>query len=90
MADVRVIPATAWVISAGEVVNSDCKKHVVAYVRVSTDSEEQLTSYEAQIDHIAPRVHQRLRGLGIRNRLHGRGHIGHQHQKARRLQQDGC
>jgi len=27
------------------------KKRVAAYARVSTDTEEQLSSYEAQVDH---------------------------------------
>ena len=50
MANVRVIPATAPVFSAhGK--HPEFKRRVAAYARVSTDSEEQLTSYEAQVDY---------------------------------------
>ena len=58
MANVRVIPATACIVSAG-VTNAACKKRVAAYARVSTDSEEQLTSYEAQIDHYTKLINGR-------------------------------
>ena len=34
-----------------QAVNSIAKKRVAAYARVSTDSEEQLSSYEAQVDY---------------------------------------
>ncbi len=50
MANVRVIPATAPVVSAQER-NSAARRRVAAYARVSTDSDEQLTSYEAQVDY---------------------------------------
>ena len=50
MANVRVIPATAPVLSA-QVRNSAVKRRVAAYARVSTDSDEQMTSYEAQVDY---------------------------------------
>lgn len=50
MANVRVIPATATVMSA-QTTNATHKRRVAAYARVSTDSEEQLTSYEAQVDY---------------------------------------
>lgn len=50
MANVRVIPATAQMISA-QATNAAHKRRVAAYARVSTDSEEQLTSYEAQVDY---------------------------------------
>ena len=50
MANVRVIPATASVISA-QGKNSEYRRRVAAYARVSTDSDEQLTSYEAQVDY---------------------------------------
>ena len=43
---VRVIPATK---TQGAIYSThDGKKRVAAYCRVSTDSEEQLNSYEAQ------------------------------------------
>jgi DNA invertase Pin-like site-specific DNA recombinase len=50
MANVRVIPATAPVLSAQER-NSMVKRRVAFYARVSTDSPEQKTSYDAQVDY---------------------------------------
>ena len=50
MANVRVIPATAPTLSA-QSKTSEYRRRVAAYARVSTDSEEQLTSYEAQVDY---------------------------------------
>ena len=49
MANVRIIPATASLLSA-QGKNSTLRRRVAAYARVSTDSDEQLTSYEAQVD----------------------------------------
>ena len=50
MANVRVIPAIASLLSA-QCKNSEFRRRVAAYARVSTDSDEQLTSYEAQVDY---------------------------------------
>jgi DNA invertase Pin-like site-specific DNA recombinase len=50
MPNIRVIPATVCQTSA-QSKNSAVKRKVAAYARVSTDSEEQLTSYEAQVDY---------------------------------------
>ena len=50
MANVRVIPATAPIISAQER-NAAVKRRVAFYARVSTDSSEQKTSYDAQVDY---------------------------------------
>lgn len=50
MANVRVIPATAPVLSAGER-NLMIRRRVSFYARVSTDSSEQKTSYDAQVDY---------------------------------------
>lgn len=50
MTSIRVIPATIHQTSAQNR-NSAMKRRVAAYARVSTDSEEQLTSYEAQVDY---------------------------------------
>lgn len=50
MANIRVIPATAPILSA-QGNSSEFKRRVAAYARVSTDSDEQLTSYEAQVDY---------------------------------------
>ena len=50
MANIRVIPATAPILSAQER-NSAVKRRVAFYARVSTDSSEQKTSYDAQVDY---------------------------------------
>lgn len=50
MANVVVIPATKKKHSR-QPVNAKAKRKVAGYARVSTDSEEQLTSYEAQVDY---------------------------------------
>ena len=50
MANVRIIPATTPLLSA-QGKNSALRRRVAAYARVSTDSDEQLTSYEAQVDY---------------------------------------
>ena len=50
MADVRVIPASVSRV-ASKTAPCMSRRRVAAYARVSTDSEEQLTSYEAQVDY---------------------------------------
>ena len=50
MANVRLIPATQR-YRAGKKTEEAPKTRVAAYCRVSTDSDEQATSYEAQIEH---------------------------------------
>ncbi len=50
MANVRVIPATVPILSAQER-NPAVKRRVAFYARVSTDSSEQKTSYDAQVDY---------------------------------------
>ena len=47
---VSTIPATIN-RTTRQVINSTAKRRVAAYARVSTDNEEQLTSYEAQVDY---------------------------------------
>ncbi len=47
---VTVIPATVSLFRTAPL-NSGAKKRVAGYARVSTDNEEQLTSYEAQVDY---------------------------------------
>jgi site-specific DNA recombinase len=47
---VTVIPPTINRF-APETIGVAARKRVAAYARVSTDSEEQLTSYEAQVDY---------------------------------------
>ena len=48
--NVTVIPATRH-LHTGIPKNASRKRRVAGYARVSTDSEEQLTSYEAQVDY---------------------------------------
>lgn len=55
---VRTIPASISQITAAPL-NSAAKRKVAAYARVSTDHEEQLTSYEAQIDYYTNYIKQR-------------------------------
>ncbi len=50
MPDVTMIPATISRFTANPINNRE-KRKVAAYARVSTDSEEQLTSCEAQVDY---------------------------------------
>ena len=50
IANIRVIPATAPVLSA-QGKSPELRRRVAAYARVSTDSDEQLSSYEAQVDY---------------------------------------
>ena len=56
MANVRVIPALAPIVSA-QVKDTTVKRRVAAYARVSTDSDEQQTSYEAQVDYYTKLIH---------------------------------
>ena len=51
-------PASITRISAKASVGVQCRR-VAAYARVSTDSEEQLTSYEAQVDHYTKYIQSR-------------------------------
>lgn len=55
---ITVIPPTANRFTS-ETPNVAVKKRVAAYARVSTDSEEQLTSYEAQVDYYTKYIHER-------------------------------
>jgi hypothetical protein len=47
---VRAIPATISRYTA-EPINSHRKRRVAGYARVSTDHDDQVTSYEAQVDY---------------------------------------
>ncbi|NSW92815.1 MAG: recombinase family protein [Firmicutes bacterium] len=47
---VKVIPATTIRFTPNQT-NRVPKRRVAAYVRVSTDTDEQLSSYEAQVDY---------------------------------------
>lgn len=50
MASVKIIPATK-ALHTGASLERKAKRRVAGYARVSTDSDEQLTSYEAQVDY---------------------------------------
>ena len=56
--NVTVIPATL-IMHTGRPVNAVSKRRVAGYARVSTDSEEQFTSYEAQIDYYTQMIRSR-------------------------------
>lgn len=53
---VRVIPATKKLTEAGS--SRRGKQRVAAYCRVSTDSEEQLNSYEAQKAYYTQKIEE--------------------------------
>ena len=55
---VTTIPATLSRFTATPI-NSTQKRRVAAYARVSTDQEEQLTSYEAQVDYYTNYIQSR-------------------------------
>jgi len=55
---ITVIPATRNIFTAMEIA-SIAKRKVSAYARVSTDSDEQFTSYEAQIDYYTKYIQKR-------------------------------
>ncbi len=55
---VHTIPATVNRFTAAPI-NSSAKRKVAAYARVSTDMEEQLTSYEAQVDYYTSYIKSR-------------------------------
>jgi DNA invertase Pin-like site-specific DNA recombinase len=56
--NVRIIPATIRQNSANGI-HLNAKRRTAAYARVSTDSEEQLTSYEAQVDYYTKYIKER-------------------------------
>lgn len=56
--NVRVIPATIHRTSA-QSSHPTTNRRTAAYARVSTDSEEQLTSYEAQVDYYTKYIKER-------------------------------
>ena len=56
--NVRIIPATIRQNSANSM-HMTTKRRTAAYARVSTDSEEQLTSYEAQVDYYTKYIKER-------------------------------
>jgi site-specific DNA recombinase len=56
--NIRVIPATIHQTSVHSSYVAN-KRRTAAYARVSTDSEEQLTSYEAQVDYYTKYINER-------------------------------
>lgn len=55
MAKVRVIPSTINPVTLNPI-GTFTKKRVAAYARVSTDSDEQYTSYEAQVNYYSKKI----------------------------------
>lgn len=58
MPKITVIPATRD-FHTGQLMNHFKLRRVAAYARVSTNSEEQLTSYEAQVDYYTKYIKER-------------------------------
>ena len=58
MGQVRVIPASKNLHTTQDLM-MPIKRRTAAYARVSTDSEEQLTSYEAQVDYYTKYIQER-------------------------------
>ena len=56
--NITVIPATKPMFSNAPVAEK-AKRRVAAYARVSTDSDEQFTSYEAQVDYYSKLIQSR-------------------------------
>lgn len=56
--NITVIPATINPMTRLPMMSAILRR-VAAYARVSTDSEEQLTSYEAQVDYYTKYIHSR-------------------------------
>ena len=54
---VTVLPATRNRFTTVPIASVQ-KRRVAAYARVSTDSDEQLTSYEAQVDYYTQYIHE--------------------------------
>ena len=50
MASITMIPATKHKFTA-QPIQGNSKRRAAGYARVSTDSDEQFTSYEAQVDY---------------------------------------
>jgi len=59
MGVVTVIQPTKSKYANLNLIRPDNQRRVAAYARVSTDSEEQLTSYEAQVDYYTKLIHDR-------------------------------
>ena len=59
MRKVITIPASINTITSAPL-GMTVKRKVAAYARVSTDHEEQLTSYEAQVDYYTKYIKQRI------------------------------
>lgn len=56
---ITVIPATIGLHQKSAFGDPTAKRRVAAYARVSTDSEEQQTSYEAQVDYYTKYIKER-------------------------------
>lgn len=59
MGKVRVIPSTINPLTHQSIV-ANVKRKVAAYARVSTDSDEQYTSYEAQVNYYTGYIQSRI------------------------------
>lgn len=64
--NVTVIPATLNIHTKTPTAER-VRRRVAAYARVSTDSEEQLTSYEAQVDYYTKFIRENRTGISSRS-----------------------
>ena len=87
-ARVTVIPAKKDRLPINVLSNEARKLRVAAYARVSTNNEEQLTSYEAQVDYYTRYIQSKDEWQFVEVYT-DEGIFCHQHQKARRLQPHG-
>ncbi len=90
MPRVTTIPATKNKFTALPTA-SIAKRRTAGYARVSTDKDEQFTSYEAQVDYYTKYIQSREDWEFV-DGLHRRGHFGAEHQAQRWLQphDTGC
>ena len=79
---VKTIPATLTPITATPI-GENKKRRVAAYARVSTDHDEQFTSYEAQIDYYTKYIKSRSDWEFVK--VYRRGNFRHRNEKENRL-----
>ena len=63
MASVKIIPAMPHAGKTGSSVREKPRLRVAAYCRVSTDTEEQASSYATQVEHYTEYISRNRNGL---------------------------
>ena len=80
--DAFVVNADAQVEKGNKAAGIEVNKlRVAAYCRVSTDSDEQALSYDAQVDHYTEYIKKKS-NLGVCRCLCRRWHLWHRHEEA--------